>query len=67
MAELSRIKPGDLVQCDVNGRVFIAEALEKAGRKLRIGAVPGSRTITYTEVTGPQVRKHWRLTKNTPK
>jgi hypothetical protein len=67
MAELSRIKPGDLVQVDVNGSLFVAEARGREGRKLKIGPVAGAIRVTYTQVTGHQVRKHWRLTKNVRK
>lgn len=65
MAELSRIKPGDLVQVDVRGSLFVAEARGKEGRKLKIAPVAGALRLTYTQVTGRQVKKHWRLTTNT--
>jgi hypothetical protein len=65
MAALGRIKPNDVVEVDVNGRVFCALAGTRDGKELRIEPLPGQRTVTYTKVTARQVRRHWRLTKNT--
>jgi hypothetical protein len=65
VAALGRIKSGDVVEVDVNGRIFCAMAGTKDGRELRIEPLPGQMRTTYTRVTARQIRRHWRLTKNT--
>lgn len=63
MADLSRIHPGqDIVEVEVKGRRAIAHAVERRGRKLVID--PITPAFTWREVTGSQVLRHWRLTKN---
>ena len=56
---LSTIRPGDLVRCDVRGRIFHAEALERDAEGLRIR--PLEPNITYRHVTARQIARHWRL------
>lgn len=51
---LTSIKPGDTVECNVRGRIFNAEVLEKTELGLRIQPPPNH---TYHNVTSRQVRK----------
>lgn len=63
MASLTTIREDDIVEVDVKGRRAIAFVAEKRGRKLKIRAITPN--FTWTEVTGHQVLRHWRKTKNT--
>jgi hypothetical protein len=61
---LSNVRPGDIVRCDVKGRVFYAIACERIppppdrARELRVE--PITLGITYMHVTSRQVIAHWR-------
>lgn len=58
---LAGIRPGDLVRCDVKGRVFLAAVEGVAGRQLHVR--PESRNVTWRTVSARQVVAHWRLSK----
>lgn len=53
--ELSRVREGDEIKCNVRGRVFEAVVEEKLPGQLRIK--PLSRGITYFTVTARDVEK----------
>jgi len=55
---ISGIRPGDLVRCDVNGWRFIAEVRDRRPGELDIEPV-GSKA-TYRTATSRQVVEHWR-------
>lgn len=59
---LTSVKPGDIVRCDVRGRVFYAEVMAK-GATLEIMPI-GPGTITYRTVTARQVVAHYRKSKS---
>lgn len=65
MASLATIRAQDIVEVEVKGRRAMAFVASKQGRKLQIR--PITPNFTWTEVSGPQVIRHWRLTKNTRK
>lgn len=54
------IKPGDLVKCDVKGRVFYAEVTAKGDT---VEVMPVSPGITYRSVTARQIVGHYRKAK----
>lgn len=65
MAELARIRDGDIVEVDVKGRVGLAFAGEVEGRRLKLSPItPG---FGYFTASGRQIRRHWRLTENRPR
>jgi hypothetical protein len=51
---LEPCKPGRRVQCNVRGRIFEAEVLERTAEGLRIAPPRG---ISYHHVSARQVRK----------
>lgn len=57
---ITGVKAGDVVSCDVRGRLFYALVLEHHGKELEIVAITAG--ITYTSVTARQVEKHYRKT-----
>ena len=57
--------PGDVVECDINGRRFPADVGAKDGGRLRI--VPICRNISYRHAQPNQVTMHWRLSPGTSK
>lgn len=56
--ELRYIKSGDIVECNVRGRVFFAIAGDRAPGRLRIR--PIDRNITYHEAKATEVVGHYR-------
>jgi hypothetical protein len=56
---LSGIRQGDIILCDVRGRIFHAEALGRDDQGLHVR--PLQPNITYRHVTARQITKHWRL------
>lgn len=60
---LGVINHGDIVRCDVKGRRFMAWALTRDGRQLKIK--PMDKGITYRTVTGNQVVGWWSRRKGT--
>lgn len=63
MASLTTIKQDDIIEADVKGRRFIAHVQAKQHGKLQVR--PLDRGVTFRTVTARQVKRHWRLTKNT--
>lgn len=62
MADLGRIHPGDIVEVNVRGRIAMAFAQKREGREMGIEPItPG---FNYHRVTGRQVTRHWRQTRN---
>lgn len=61
---ISTAKPGDLVECNVKGREFVArvhgEAYREKGRGLVIDVRPLSRNISYYNVRGREVTAVYR-------
>jgi hypothetical protein len=55
---ISGVRPGDLVRCDVNGWRFIAEVRDRRPGELEIEPI-GSKA-TYRKATARQVVEHWR-------
>jgi hypothetical protein len=53
------IHPGDIVECEINGRAFRAEVKPTEPRHLVI--VPICRNISYPHVQAKHVKCHWRL------
>lgn len=58
---LQNIKVGDIVRCDVNGRVFYAVVEEKVDRALVVQSI--SPNVNYRQVKSAQVKNHWRKSK----
>jgi hypothetical protein len=58
---LAGVREGDIVECDIRGRVFHAIVLRKERGKL--GIRPITAGITYTTVTATQVVAHFRRSK----
>jgi len=58
---LQNIKPGDIVKCDINGRLFYAVVEEKVERALVVQ--PISPNVNYRQVKSTQVKSHWRKSK----
>lgn len=52
------ITPGDIVKCDVKGRVFHATVQRKTAEGLRV--TPIERGINHFEVTSRQVSAYYR-------
>ncbi len=65
MASLSQIKEGDIVEVDVKGRIGLAFAGKREDRRLHIR--PITPHFNYFSVTGHQVVRTWRQTKNVRK
>lgn len=57
MASISRVKPGDTVDCNIKGRQFSAKVVAHDGDTLRIDPPKG---ITWHRVTARQVTKVYR-------
>lgn len=55
---LTSLRVGDLVQCDIKGRRFHAEVLERAGSDIEIR--PLQNGVSYRHVRPRQVIAHWR-------
>lgn len=63
MAALGRVKDGDIVKCDVKGRLFYAivrDGPHPKGKKL---IRPVDRNISYTSVSALQVKAIYRKLK----
>lgn len=58
---LTSVREDDIVQCDVQGRVFYALVREKNRDGLRV--FPITTGITYRNVTAKQVIAHFRRSK----
>lgn len=58
---LGSVRAGDIVRCDLGGRVFYAIVEEKIERALKIA--PLSPTVNYRQVKASQVKGHWRKSK----
>lgn len=59
--QLSSIRPGDLVKCDVRGQAFFAEVSDRERGALLIQ--PVSRVVTYRRVKAREVIAHYRKSK----
>lgn len=55
---ISQIRPGDLVRCDVNGWQFIAEVRDRRPGELAIEPIESR--ATYRTAKARQVVEHWR-------
>lgn len=56
---ISTVRPGDLVRCDVRGEKFVAEVEQKQDGELTL--VPVGRTfLPAYHVKSRQVVEHWR-------
>lgn len=64
MASLARVKDGDVVKCDVKGRVFFAEVKDGPHPKGKKLIRPIDRNISYTTVTALQVKSIYRKLKD---
>jgi hypothetical protein len=62
---LDRIRPGDVVECEINGPRFRADVGAKDSGRLRIVPICGN--ISYRHVQPNQVTRHWRLLSGTSK
>jgi uncharacterized protein YkvS len=58
---LTGVKVGDIVKCDLGGRIFYAEVAEKIERALVIN--PITHNVNYRQVKASQVKGHWRKSK----
>jgi hypothetical protein len=58
---LQNIKVGDVVKCDIGGRLFYALVTEKIERALNVE--PISPNVNYRQVKSSQVKGHWRKSK----
>ena len=58
---LGNVRAGDIVRCDLGGRVFYAIVQEKIERALKIE--PLSPNVNYRQVKAGQVKAHWRKSK----
>ena len=56
---ISTVRPGDLVRCDVRGEKFVAEVADKAEGVLTLEPVGRSFLPAY-HVNARQVVEHWR-------
>lgn len=56
---ISTVRPGDLVRCDVRGEKFVAEVREKEDGVLKIDPI-GRSFIPAYHVRSRQVVEHWR-------
>lgn len=56
--QLSSIRPGDIVLCNVRGHIFHAEVTGKLPRKLRVEPITAN--VTYREAKASEVVRHWR-------
>jgi len=56
--QLAAIEPGDIVQCDVRGRIFYGLVVEKGNRELKLRPITAN--ISYYTVTANEVKEHWR-------
>lgn len=59
---ISPIKPGDLIRCDVRGDRFVAEVTERVDGGLKLAPVGRSFLPAY-HVGARQVVAHWRKSK----
>lgn len=59
---ISAVKVGDVVRCDVRGTVFPA-LVENASTKGELSVEPFVKAVTYRTVTSRQVVTHWRKSK----
>jgi hypothetical protein len=57
---ITPIRPGDLVRCDVRGQKFVAEVVGKEGGELALEPVNRPFIPAY-KVKARQVVNHWRL------
>jgi len=53
------IQPGDMVECEINGRAFRADIQAIDDRRLL--NVPICRSISYRYAQAKQIKRHWRL------
>lgn len=65
MTPLAKIRPGDVVICDVRGRVFWAQVVQKEKPEVKGGAAflqvrPITPGINYLRVKGAQVTAVYR-------
>lgn len=58
---LGSVKAGDVVRCDVKGRLFYA-TVDDAPNADGVAVTPITRGITYRHVTARQVTEHWKRT-----
>lgn len=56
---LAGLRIGDLVRCDVKGRIFYAMVESKPDAE-GVSIAPLDRRVTYRHVTATQIREHWR-------
>lgn len=64
MASLTTIKANDIVEGEVKGRRFYGYVqANPANGKVQVR--PLDRNVTFRTLTARQVKRHWRLTKNT--
>lgn len=64
----SGIRAGDLVLCDIKGRVFHAEitGIEESGdvnRRRTFSIRPIAPNVTYRHCKSVEIRKHWRASR----
>ena len=59
---ISNVKVGDIVECDVRGTVFKA-LVSGASDKGQLGVDPFAKAVTYRTVKSRQVVAHWRKSK----
>jgi hypothetical protein len=62
---LDPIHPGDVVECEINGRRFRADVGANDSERLRIVPICGN--ISYRHAQPKQVTRHWRLLSGTSK
>ncbi len=65
MAQLGPIQPGDIVELDIKGRLFVAKVTSRAaGKPAKIGVMPFDSRITYRAAKAGEVVAQYRRTKN---
>lgn len=59
---ISGVKPGDLVECDVRGQQFVAKVTEKNGSVLSLDPIIPS--VSFRSVKPREVVAHYRKSKS---